>query len=137
MYADLFRTDPRSYALTLVEEGGVSAENLLTAALKYLSHDDCREMLDMNELSPRFDEDEPEDEDESEDDEDHEDFEFEDEDEVRAAFWAEHPEFADDYDEDKSQNDYNADIRTAFCDWVDSINRAGRISDDLAGEVTL
>ncbi len=51
-----FDTDPRSFALELVENGMVSADYLLLAALKYLSHDDCREMLDMNELSPRFDE---------------------------------------------------------------------------------
>lgn len=56
----LFDRDPRSYALALVEEGLVSADTMLTAALKYLSHDDCREMLDMNELSPRFDETEEE-----------------------------------------------------------------------------
>jgi hypothetical protein len=31
--------------------------NLLTAALKYMSHDDVRDMLDANELSPRFGED--------------------------------------------------------------------------------
>jgi len=54
----LFKSDPLSYALALVDEGLVSADTLLTACLKYLSHDDCREMLDMNELSPRFSEDE-------------------------------------------------------------------------------
>lgn len=57
MDKDLFQRDPRDYALGLVEEGLVSADTMLTACLKYLSHDDCREMLDMNELSPRFDED--------------------------------------------------------------------------------
>ena len=61
----LFETDPRSYALELVEIG-VSAENLLLCALKYMSHDDVRDMLDCNELSPRFDE---EDEEEEEDEE--------------------------------------------------------------------
>lgn len=58
MDKDLFQSDPRDYALAFVEQGVVDAESLLIAALKYLSHDDCREMLDMNELSPRFDEDE-------------------------------------------------------------------------------
>jgi hypothetical protein len=49
----LFETDPRSYALELVEDG-VRAENLLLCALKYMSHDDVRDMLDCNELSPRL-----------------------------------------------------------------------------------
>jgi hypothetical protein len=57
MNREQFQSDPRSYALEMVEEGLVSEDTMLTACLKYLSHDDCREMLDMNELSPRFDED--------------------------------------------------------------------------------
>lgn len=51
-------TDPRDFALSLVEEGLVSADTLLLACLKYMSCDDVRGMLDANELSPRFDEDE-------------------------------------------------------------------------------
>lgn len=50
-----FEENPRDYALELVEEGH-SAEHLLLCALKYLSKDDVKEMLDMNELSPRFEE---------------------------------------------------------------------------------
>lgn len=53
---DQFQRDPRDYALQLVEEGLVDPKNLLVAALKYMSHDDVRGMLDANELSPRFDE---------------------------------------------------------------------------------
>ena len=60
MDKDLFQTDPRSYALELVDMGAVPADHLLLCAMKYMSHDDVREMLDMNELSPRFDEDEDE-----------------------------------------------------------------------------
>ena len=52
---DLFINDPHSYALELLY-AGVNAETLLSAALKYMSNDDVRNMLDMNELSPRFDE---------------------------------------------------------------------------------
>ena len=48
-----FDSDPRDFALQLVEQG-VDAKDLLTAALKFMSHDDVREMLDANELSPRF-----------------------------------------------------------------------------------
>lgn len=55
MDANLFNTEPRGYALQLVEMG-ISADHLLLCALKYMSHDSVREMLDMNELSPRFDE---------------------------------------------------------------------------------
>ena len=48
------RTDSRDRALELVEEGYISAEDLLTAALKYMSTDDVEDMLDANELSDRF-----------------------------------------------------------------------------------
>lgn len=52
----LFQRDPRSYALELVDNG-LSAQVLLEAALQYMSYDEVRHMLDINELSPRFDED--------------------------------------------------------------------------------
>ena len=54
---DQFERDPRSYAIELTESGMVTADHLLLCALKYMSHDDVRGMLDANELSPRFDED--------------------------------------------------------------------------------
>ena len=44
----------RDRALELVDEGIISAEDLLTAALKYMSTDDVEDMLDCNELSERF-----------------------------------------------------------------------------------
>ena len=44
----------RDAALALVEEGLVSAEEMLTMALKYMSQDDVEDMLDCNELSERF-----------------------------------------------------------------------------------
>jgi hypothetical protein len=56
---ELFKTNPRDYALAMVEDRGYSAKWMLTCALKYMSHDDVRDMLDANELSPRFYEDEP------------------------------------------------------------------------------
>jgi len=52
-------TDFRNEALELVESGRVSAEAMLTMALKYMSNDDVEDMLDCNELSERFEEDEP------------------------------------------------------------------------------
>jgi len=46
--------DSRDKALELVEDGYVSAEDMLTMALKYMSTDDVEDMLDCNELSERF-----------------------------------------------------------------------------------
>ena len=51
----------RDRALELVEMGMVSAEDMLTMALKYMSEDDVEDMLDANELSARFQEDADED----------------------------------------------------------------------------
>ena len=51
----------RDRALELVEMGMVSAEDMLTMCLKYMSTDDVEDMLDANELSPRFQEDYDED----------------------------------------------------------------------------
>jgi hypothetical protein len=61
----LFESDPRGFALELVDMG-ITADHLLLCALKYMSHDDVRDMLDCNELSPRFDEEDEEDEKETE-----------------------------------------------------------------------
>ena len=44
----------RDEALELVENGVVTAEAMLTMALKYMSTDDVADMLDCNELSDRF-----------------------------------------------------------------------------------
>jgi len=55
----------RDAALALVEEGLVSAEEMLTMALKYMSTDDVADMLDANELSERFQEEEEPDVDEA------------------------------------------------------------------------
>ena len=51
---DQFNNDPREYALEMVEGGLVSADHLLLCCLKYMSTDAVRDMLDANELSPRF-----------------------------------------------------------------------------------
>ena len=56
--------DSRDRALELVEMGMVSAEDMLTMCLKYMSTDDVEDMLDANELSARFQEDADEDEEE-------------------------------------------------------------------------
>ena len=54
----LFKHDPGAFALNLVDEQLVSADHLLLCCLKYMSYDDVRDMLDANELSPRFKDDE-------------------------------------------------------------------------------
>lgn len=51
----------RDEALELVENGIVTAEAMLTMALKYMSTDDVADMLDCNELSDRFLEDDEDD----------------------------------------------------------------------------
>ena len=66
----------RDAAFALVEEGLVSAEDMMTMALKYMSQDDVEEMLDANELSERFREDEEEDEFDGQPDEATEWFDF-------------------------------------------------------------
>ena len=50
--------DSRDKALELVEDGMVSAEDMLTMCLKYMSTDEVEDMLDRNELSERFTEEE-------------------------------------------------------------------------------
>ena len=52
-----YGTDSRNTALELVDNGMVSAEEMLTMCLKYMSTDEVSDMLDTNELSERFNED--------------------------------------------------------------------------------
>ncbi len=47
-------TNSRDKAIELVEEGMVSAEDMMTMCLSYMSTDDVDDMLDANELSERF-----------------------------------------------------------------------------------
>jgi len=54
---------------------------------------------------------------------------------IRRAFWENFPEFAE--HKNKRQNDCPAEIRAAFVDFVDSLARAGEISEKLADKVTL
>ena len=61
----IYRHTPnsRNEAFELVEQGVVSAEQMLTMALKYMSTDDVADMLDCNELSSRFRDDDLDEED--------------------------------------------------------------------------
>jgi hypothetical protein len=56
---------------------------------------------------------------------------------VRASFWESFPEFADQYRKTYRQSQYNATIRTAFVDYVDSLAKDGEITEKLASGVTL
>jgi len=51
--SETFQTNPRDFALELVENG-MDKDEMILCCLKYMSHDDVRDMLDCNELSPRF-----------------------------------------------------------------------------------
>ena len=53
--------NPRDRALELIEEGIVSAKDMVTMCVKYMSVDDVEDMLDCNELSDRFMEDDEDD----------------------------------------------------------------------------
>jgi hypothetical protein len=63
---------------------------------------------------------------------------------IRDAFWNAHPTAdrkrypARDWTrEDKSQRDYCTDTRCAFVDFLDSLERDGQISAELANRATL
>ncbi len=64
-----------------------------------------------------------------------EEYEIEDESDLQAAFWKAHPQFVE--IPGQRQNDYNATIRTAWCDYVDMQQKSGIISEDLADSATL
>lgn len=64
MDKELFLKDPRDFALSMVEDGLIDAQSLLHACLVYMSTDEVRDMLDANELSPRFSNDDDEGDDE-------------------------------------------------------------------------
>jgi hypothetical protein len=50
---DLFQSAPIEYAWNLIDEGRTDKSELLTACLKWMSHDQIRDMLESNELDPR------------------------------------------------------------------------------------
>jgi len=60
---------------------------------------------------------------------------------VRAAFWMYINEVAPEYKDikrtNKRQNDYPADVRMLFCEYVETERRNGNISEKLAYKVTL
>ena len=53
---EMFQSNPREYAMELIDEGAVTPRNMVLALLKAMSHSEIRDALDANEYSPRFDE---------------------------------------------------------------------------------
>jgi hypothetical protein len=65
MMNELYKRNPKDYALMLIQEGLVDAEAMVLALLGTMTPDDVLYALDANELSPRFNMDEDEDYDDS------------------------------------------------------------------------
>lgn len=57
--------------------------------------------------------------------------------EIRHAFWSSHTEFQELRRTSRRQNEYPADVRSAFVEYVDMLARDGSISESLASRVTL
>ena len=56
---------------------------------------------------------------------------------LRAAFWRAHASFAAERRPGRRQNDYRADIRMAWCDFIDGAEQSGAITAALADRATL
>jgi hypothetical protein len=56
---------------------------------------------------------------------------------LRAEFWTQHPQFNSEYRAKKRQNDYSADVRLCWCEFVEWMRREGAISEKLAARATL
>jgi hypothetical protein len=54
MNQNLFERDPRDYLDTLIQEGIISKERMIELFMCHMTKDDIAEMLDAEELSPRF-----------------------------------------------------------------------------------
>ena len=56
-------TDYRDYAIELVEDGMIGPMTMLTACLKYMSNDEVKDMLEINEFVPEAEDEAEEDDD--------------------------------------------------------------------------
>jgi hypothetical protein len=56
---------------------------------------------------------------------------------IRNAFWDVHTEFKSEFRKTYRQDQYRTDIRCAFVDYVDHLQKNGDISEKLANRVTL
>lgn len=62
------------------------------------------------------------------------------EEEVGEAFWDANPQWPvgrERWERGWKQNQFDATIRSAFCEFVDHLQKSGEISDKLADRVTL
>lgn len=57
--------------------------------------------------------------------------------ELRNCFWIDFPQFIPERRGNKKQKDYCCDIRCAFVDYVDAMQKDGVISESLANRATL
>lgn len=57
--------------------------------------------------------------------------------EIRSNFWMLYPEFQKEFRCRKKQNDYNATIRSAFVEYINSLARDGQITTSQAYRITL
>jgi hypothetical protein len=62
---------------------------------------------------------------------------FKTEKQIRNAFWQGNKHLQKYWRESKTQNEYNATIRSEWVDFVDMLQKDGHISEKLADEVTL
>ena len=53
---ELFKKDPRDFVIEMIDSGYVDANAVVLMLVKYMSHDDVRECMRMNEIHPDFDE---------------------------------------------------------------------------------
>lgn len=53
---ELFKNDPRSFVIELIDSGYVDANAIVLMLVKYMSHDDVRDCMRANEIHPDFDE---------------------------------------------------------------------------------
>jgi hypothetical protein len=60
---------------------------------------------------------------------------------VRANFWAYikeiAPQYLKEYKTSKRQNQYTADVRVLFVDYIDNLHKSGTIKKNLAYKITL
>jgi hypothetical protein len=56
--ATLFDTDPRGYALRMVDDGEIDPRMMLVTALNWLHTHEVRDMLVANALNPQYDQEE-------------------------------------------------------------------------------
>lgn len=57
--------------------------------------------------------------------------------ELRHSFWLDHPEYKKDYRVSYRQNQYSADIRLAWCDYVEFMRSSDLITEKMAQRATL